>query len=327
MKESNRTFNSTKNALFAIICQSLTILLSFVTRSVLIHTLSQTYIGLNGIFANIIDFLNLAELGIGNILLFNLYKPLANNDEKRVVQILNLFKKIYTIIALVILGLGILIIPILPYILNGVSFTLEVLIIYLLFLINTVCSYIYNYKMFLLTADQKNHIVSIVTIFVIIIKEIFQITVLLLFKNFYLYLIVLIITTILKNIILSIITDKKYDLKIKVEELAKSEKKAIYSDFKDIFFYKVASVIIYGTDNLLMSILIKGGTIIVGIYSNYLLITNSLKNVITAFFQGMIGSVGNLNVKSDNDKKYLVYRTLILWHISFMEFVAFVYLC
>ena len=184
MTESNRTINSTKNIIFAISCQVITLLLSFVNRSFFIKNLSATYLGLNGVFSNVIYFLSLAELGVGNVLLYNLYKPLKDNDQKKVVQVLNLFKKMYTFIALLILIIGILIIPLLPYILNGVKFSLSVVIIYLLFLINTVVSYIFNYKMFLLTADQKDNIVSKVSIITILVKEISQILALIFFKNF-----------------------------------------------------------------------------------------------------------------------------------------------
>ncbi len=310
MKENNRTINSTKNVIFALGCQFVTLLLSFVNRSFFIKNLSATYLGLNGVFSNVIYFLSLAELGIGNVLLYNLYKPLKDNDNKKIVQILNLFKKLYTIIAIVILVLGILVIPLLPYILNGIKFSLSILIIYLLFLTNTVASYLFTYKMFLLTADQKDRIVSQVTMFTVIIKEIIQILILILFKNFYLYLIVLIITTLMKNIILSIIVSKKYDLKLKVDALPVKEKKRIFLDFRDIFFYKFSNIVLYGTDNLLMSMLLNNGTIIVGIYSNYLLITNSLKNVITPIFQAMTGSIGNLNASDDIEKKYTVFKSL-----------------
>lgn len=317
MKKDSRTFKSTKNAVYAIICQAITLILSFITRALFIDYLSSTYLGLNGVFSNIISFLCLAELGVGNVLLYNLYGPIRNKDHKKVFQVLNLFKKYYKIISIIILTLGLLAIPIIPFILTGVKFSIEILVIYLLFLCNTVCSYLYAYKMAILTADQKNYIVSGVTVFTTILKEGLQIIVLIIFKNYYLFLIITIVTTILKNILLNIQSNKilsNYKIK-EVEEMDKESKKKIFSDFKDIFMYKVANVAIYSTDNILISSLLSRGTVLVGIYSNYLLITEALNKLISAAFQAFTGSIGNLNSGKNTEKKYDIFNSL-----SFMAY-------
>jgi len=311
MENESRTYNSSRNAFFAIICQVITLFLSFISRAIFIKYLSSTYLGLNGVFSNVISFLCLAELGVGNVLLYNLYKPLKENDDKKIRQILNLFKKYYIGIASIILILGILFIPFIPFILNGVDFSFSIIIIYLLFLINTVCSYLYAYKISLLTAAQKNYIVSKTTILVTIFKEGFQILVLLLTKNYYLFLAVTILSTITKNIVLSKKCDKLFaNINIPTEPLTLNEQKKIKSDFKDIFLYKIANVALYSTDNILTSSLLKGGTILVGIYSNYLLITDSLNKLIGAMFQAFTASIGNLNSGNDNEKKYFVFKSL-----------------
>lgn len=311
MKDESRTLKSSKNAFFAMICQCITLVLSFITRSLFIKYLSNEYLGLNGVFSNIISFLCLAELGVGNVLLYNLYKPLKDNDETKIIQTLALFKKLYTIIASFILVLGLFFIPILPFIINGISFNFKLVLIYLLFLANTIGSYLYAYKIFLLTADQKNYIVSKTTIFITILKEGIQIIILIVFQNYYLFLMTTIVTTILKNIVLSYQTDQLFPyLNKKVKELEKETKKSIFSDFKDIFLYKIANVALYSTDNILISSLLNKGTLLVGIYSNYLLITDALNKLIGSVFQAFTASIGNLNTSNESEKKYMVFRSL-----------------
>ena len=111
-------FSRTKNSVINIITgaggQTFTLFLRFVTRTVFIHTLGKEYLGIDGLFSNILTMLTLTELGFDTALNFKLYKPLAERDDKRVRIILVFYRQIYSIIGVVIFALGILVIPLLP---------------------------------------------------------------------------------------------------------------------------------------------------------------------------------------------------------------------
>ncbi|HFQ0348369.1 TPA: transporter, partial [Enterococcus faecium] len=82
--------------------------------SFFIYFLGAKYLGLNGLFTNILSFLSLAELGIGSSIIYSLYKPLAQKDESKVKALMNLYKKTYEFIGIFIGIVGVLIIPLLP---------------------------------------------------------------------------------------------------------------------------------------------------------------------------------------------------------------------
>ena len=94
----------------------LAIILQFVVRTVFIHTLGKSYLGINGLFSNILQMLSLAELGVGSAILFKLYEPLSKNDKKRIKILLKFYKRVYQIIGIVITVLGLSLIPFLRYI-------------------------------------------------------------------------------------------------------------------------------------------------------------------------------------------------------------------
>ena len=148
---NSRTLNVTKNVIIAISCQSINLVLSFVSRSYFVSFLGAKYLGLNGLFVNILTILSFAELGIGNAIIFSLYKPIAMNDRKKISALMNFYKTTYRFIAILVFIGGLCIIPFLNYIINDNSFTWnEIIIVYFLFLLNTVSSYVFTYKKFVL---------------------------------------------------------------------------------------------------------------------------------------------------------------------------------
>lgn len=164
MKNQSRTKNVTINSLVSLLCQVLNLFLNFLTRTVFIKILGAEYLGVNGLFTNILTILSFAELGIGNAIVFNLYKPLAQNDKKKISSLMLLYKKAYTIIGLFVLGAGVLVTPFLDVIIKTKpNISENISLLYILFLLNTVVSYFFVYKKNIIIADQKNYITLIVT--------------------------------------------------------------------------------------------------------------------------------------------------------------------
>lgn len=151
-----RTINSFKNIITGIGGNIITTLLQFVSRTVFISMLGKEYLGIQGLFTNILSVLSIAELGIGVAIVFSLYKPLADKDIKKAAATTNFLRKAYFLIGLIIAGLGMLLIPFLPYIIKGTTNLVNINIIYILYLLQTVSSYwFFAYKGLLLQADQK----------------------------------------------------------------------------------------------------------------------------------------------------------------------------
>lgn len=311
MNEQSRSRNSIKNLFFGIGGQILTLLLSFISRTIFINLLGADYLGVNGLYSNILIVLSLAELGIGNVLIYSLYKPIQENDKDSIKALLDYFKKMYRIIALVILVLGISIIPFLSIIIKSDLVYEDLILYYVLFLLNSVSSYFVVYKTILINADQKIYIIKIVQTIFTFIKEVGQITILLLTKSYVAYLLVLIATTILNNIVLSIKADKMYPF---IKEKGVFVKKINIGDLNQIiksaFLYKIGVVIMNNTDNIIISVLI--GTVYVGFYSNYSLLIASVTIFINIVIQAIFSSIGNFNADGNRDKSYRMFNILLL---------------
>ena len=188
-----RTKNSIKNVIAAMLSNIITIVIGLIAQAVFIKILGIEYLGLNGLFTNIISMLGIVELGLGNAIIFNLYKPLALNDTETIKSLMKFYKKSYILIASVVLIIGLVIIPFLPLLIEKVTVNINIVGIYLLFLIDIVCSYLLSYKRSIFYADQKNYYVSIIHIGYTILLNLSQLVILFFTKNYYLYLAIKII--------------------------------------------------------------------------------------------------------------------------------------
>ena len=188
MNSSSRLSSTLKNLIVSLGSQIITLILLFISRTIFIRILGAEYLGINSLFTNILTVLSLAELGIGNVMIYSLYKPLVDKDESRIRALLNYYRKIYQYIALFIFIFGVGSIPLLKSIVNtNISHT-EIILYYLLYLLNTVFTYLIMYKSTLINADQKIYILKVIATIVTFLKEIAQILVLLYSKDFLLYL-------------------------------------------------------------------------------------------------------------------------------------------
>lgn len=306
----SRTKKTTYNFISSVLAQFLTIVLSFVSRSVFIYCLDARFLGVNGLFTNIISLLSLAELGVGTALIYSMYEPLAYNDQKKLAALTQFYKKLYTIIGISILVIGLLLFPFLDFFINLDVGIPNVKYYYLLFLMQSVCSYFMVYKTSIMTADQKSYILTRNLMVINSIATITQIIVLLVWHNYTIYLLIIVLFNIIGNYYNSKVAERKYPYINDKVSLDYSEKKNIWGNIKSMFLYKLGGVILNNTDNILISKIV--GTIEVGIYSNYYLILSKIGNVTSLVFTSVQASLGNLNVDADEDKKKFVFDTLSL---------------
>ena len=307
MKES-RTKNTMRNVKTGAIVQLINKLMAFLVRTVFIKCLNSEYLGVNGLFSNVLTILSFAELGIGTAIIFNMYKPVADEDKEKLKSLMQLYKKAYNLIGVIVFVLGLCVVPFMNYIVKDApNISENLILIYILFLFNTSVSYFFTYKKSIISAHQKQSIINNIDSFFYLLKSIIEIIFLFVTKNFIVYLVIQILGTILENIILSIKADKMYPyLKEKdIKPLNKDESKGIFDNVKSLIIYKFGGVIMNGTDNILISMLVNVGT--VGLCSNYTMVIQAIKSVISSALNGVTASVGNLNAVGDAKQKERVF--------------------
>lgn len=309
-EEKSRTEYSAKNTTVAMLARIIAILLGFVTRVVFTHTLSEDYVGVNGLFTDILNVLALSELGVGTAITYALYKPIAEKDIEKQKSLMHIYKQFYRIVAGIVLAVGLFIIPFMDILIKNQPKVDYLIVIYLMYLANSVVSYLLIYKRTLIDAHQLSYIGVLYQTVFLVIQNIIQIAVLLLTRNFILFLSILIGCTLLNNICISRKADKLYPfLKDKeVKSLDKREKQGIYKNIRAMLMHKIGNVIVNNTDNLLLSSLV--GIVSAGMYSNYYLVIGSVRQVLNQAFQGITASVGNLGVEEGRDRIKRIFESV-----------------
>ena len=309
-----RIKNSMRNMITSISSNIVTIIIGLLAQAIFIKIMGIEYLGLNGLFTNIISMLGIVELGIGSAIIYNLYKPIAINDVETIKSLMNFYKKSYNIIGIVVLTIGLIIIPFLPLIIEDVTVKINVPLIYILFLLDIVFSYFLSYKRSILYASQKNYLINLIHIGYTILLNIGQLLMLFYTKNYYLYLIVKIIVRIIENLIITYIVNKEYSyLKEDAKKLDPTIEKDIIKKVKALFFHKIGGFVVLGTDNIIISKFL--GLVSVGLYSNYYMIINAVQTLFSQALVALTPSVGNLLVKENKNKTFEVFKK-----IRFMNF-------
>lgn len=311
-----RTYVSFKNSIVALIAQVTSIILSFVTRTFFIKYLSMEYLGINALFTDILTMLSFAELGIGTSIVYLMYKPLSEKDEYKIAALMNLYSKIYKYVGTFIAICGLMILPFLGKLIKDDYSISGIGSIYILYLINSVISYFFTYKRSIIIADQYGYIDKFNTIIFSLAQNIIQILVLIFTKNFYLYLSVQIMCTLLSNIFISVKANKMYPYLYKYR-YAKVDKDTTNTLIKNVLAMvssKLGSVIVSGTDALLISSF--SGIKSVALYSNYKLLSNTVKSIIIQIIEPITATVGNLNVTESKEYSYKIFK-----RIYFINFI------
>lgn len=309
----SRTRNSLLSLFTGIGGQILNEALRFITRTVFIYTLGKMFLGINGLFSEIMAMLSLTNLGVGTAIIYRLYKPIAENDGHHVRVLLKFYKRAYQIIGVAILILGLCLLPFLQVLIKDYdrlgSIGLNAEVVYLLFLGQSVVSYFFfAYRNCVFSADQKQYIINAVNIITSIVTAVVQIAVLYLWQDFIIYLLVGIIDGLLKNIVIAVMAYQQYPIYFQKESdsLPKTEIKLMLKDCGALLVYKISVVVNKSTGNLILSTFI--GLAIVGLYSNYVMIYASATMLIGQILSAIKGSLGNLFATSTTENKYFFFE-------------------
>lgn len=305
MNKLTRTKAATINSTVASFAQLIQLIMQFVSRSVFINILGSEFLGLNGLFLNLLGYLNFAELGLGAAITFSLFDPLVNDDKPQIAAIMNLFKKWYRYIALFVLISGLILTPFVPHLINGGVEYLDVnvYLAFLLALSNTVLSYLLTYKRTLLLADQKGYINTLNTVGYNVAGQLLQIATLYIFKDFYLFLIIQAVVMLMSNYHVSRVVDRLYPYLQEYRQEKVNNKVIGYmkKNISGMLSAKMGGIIVNGTDNLLLSYYI--GLTSVAMYANYTMIITGLTQVMSQLVSAVTSSIGNLGASKESPKK------------------------
>ena len=305
-----------------------TILLGFVGRTVFIHYLGPAYLGISGLFSNILSMLSLSELGFSTAITFHLYKVLAEDDREAITGIMNFYKGFYRIVAAFIAVVGCALIPFLPYVISESKFSIEYIsLVYVISLFKIVVSYFFSYNFTLIIADQKNYLITKIDIVMHIVMSCVNIISLILFKNFIVYLLGEILLVFVSNLLKSVKVWKLYPYLKAKNKITKEKTKEILLDVKNIFAGKIATVVVTSTDNILISSMISITT--VGYYSNYSMIIGYIQTFLSQITTALHAGLGNMLATESKEYSYKILKksTLLLHFItSFCSICLFVLL-
>lgn len=318
--KNERTKNATRNIVWGLMNKFVAIILPFISRTVMIYAMGALYLGINGLFTSVLQVLNVSELGISSAICFSMYKPIAEGNDEEVCALLNFYKRCYQIIGFVVLGVGLLLLPFLKNLISGeVPVDINIYILYLIQLVATVVSYqLFSYKATLLNALQRNDILSKVSTLIIGTQVIVQMLVLIIFKNYYLYLLVLVVCNIIKNITVHKISKELYPQYFCQGNISKQQFALIRQKVGGMIFQKIGGVVLSSVDTIVISAFL--GLKILAIYQNYYYIITALFGILAVIMTSLIATVGN-SIQTDTvEKNYkdfnklnFLYTWIIIW--------------
>ena len=302
---SVRTHKVYVNSVVTLVTQIAQIILGFFVRKVFIRYLGVEYLGYNSVFVNILQMLNLADLGIGVAITSYLYKPLAESDNARITAIMGIYKKLYSILGVVVLAVGLVVSIFMNVLIPDATCGIWYLrILFYINLVGTVSTYFLAYKRTLLIADQKSYLTNVADTIVYFVISFLQLLSLVFKPSYIVYLSLNIAKNIISNIAVSITVNKdyKYINQKPDRELVKEYKPQIVQYVKDVFVSRIGAVVFYSTDNVILSVL--KGSLLTGYLSNYTLITGQLNTVVTQMLSSVQATFGNfINTTEDKNQR------------------------
>ena len=315
--QESRTNNVLKTSFVGTTCNLINIILGFAYRTIFIKILSSNYLGINGLFSNILQILSFADLGIGTVIVYRFYEPISKNDVQKVGQLMNFFKKVYLWIAIFILAAGLCLLPFLNFFIKDsgeIPQDINLQIIYLLFLAQTLSSYLFVYKQTILSADQRQYIASLIQTLFTFCKYILQVLILVITQKYIWTLASSIVLNVVLNVVFSEWVSYKYKEVFCVKAtISNEEKRKIFQDTQATLCHKIGGTVLGSTDNIILSKYV--GIIATGMYSNYSMILSSLSGILNQVFGSFTSSLGNAHVEQNKEQKYISYKRLLFGNL------------
>ena len=316
-----RSQNSFYNVITGIGANLLLVTMNFVTRTLFVRFLGTSYLGIEGLFTNILSVLSLADLGIGYAISFKLYKPIEENDRQRIRVLLKLFRNAYLVIGAAVMAAGLCLIPLLPYLVRDydrfAQLGLSAPLIFSLYLFGTAGTYwAFAYKTSFVHANQKSYVLTVAGYVISIVSSALQIVALVVFRSFLLYSVIHVCFQIAPGLVGGIICDRRYPIVREKtnERISREEMREFFRDCSSLLLYKVHNVLINASDNIVLSAIY--GLETVGLYANYLVVKNALRNLLDSVLTAVQASLGSIYSTGNLDWSRLMFRVvhfLTIW--------------
>ena len=315
-----RTKNATRNIVIGFILRLYQLIVPFFMRTAMIYLMGVQYLGLNSLFASVLQVLNLAELGVGSAMVYSMYAPIADDDETTICALMKLYRTYYRVIGLIIAVVGGAITPFIPKLISGeVPDGVNIYVLYLLNLGATVLSYwLFAYKNSILQAHQRTDVANAVLLFTNTVQYALQLIVLFVFKNYYYYVIVILFTQVLTNVITALFANKLYPKYKPIRQTDKNSVKQINRKIKDLFTSKIGAIIYDSADTIIISAFL--GLTVLAIYQNYFYIVTSIAAFINIIFSACTAGIGNsivVETKEKNFQDFNKFTLIICWIAGF----------
>jgi len=316
---SNRNVNSARNGIFGLLNKLILMVFPFVIRTIMIKTLGTEYLGLSSLFTSILNILSLTELGFGSAMVFYLYKPISENDNPTICAFLNLYRKIYYVIGIIILILGLISMAFLKNLISGTyPSDINIYIIFLIYLFSTVSSYFFfGYRKALLKGYQRSDVISNVSSIVHLVYYIVQIIFLIIFRNYYLFIIWLPLSTIIENVLVYFRSRKLYKDISCFGFIEKDIKSSIFKRTGALFGHKLGAVLIGSFDNIVISAFL--GLTTLAIFNNYYYVIIALNGFIDILASAVLYSIGNFIVNKEKEDIYKLFLNLTFINITLVS--------
>ncbi len=313
--------NAFMNMTFAALSKGIGIIGSFTIRTIIIYKLGNEYVGLNSLFTSLLNVLNLAELGFGSAMTFSMYKPVNEGDYAKISALLNFHKLVYRIIGGAVLLIGLLLTPFINNLIEGTyPADINIYILFIIYLLNTVASYtLFTYKSSILVANCRNDILYALQGATQLVMYIIQITVLLLTANYYFYIVFLPLFTIINNVLIYIVTKKRYPEFVDAGKLDTAERQHIFGQIKALLVHRLAGVLITSLDNIVISTIL--GLNALALFSNYFYIVNAINGLVEIIIASIVSTIGSQLLNKTEEQSYeLFYSMSYVSNIMFGTF-------
>lgn len=307
----DRTAHVVKNFKFTVAGELMLAVLKFVSRRAFVLLLGKEYLGLNGLFTDILSVLALAELGLGVSITYSLYRPAARGDEELIRSLIRLCRRAYQCVGLAILLAGLSLTPFLSFFVKEMPENIpHIPLIYILNVVNVSVSYLFSYRATLLFVYQKKYIESVIRALTGLLFTVAQIGVLFLTGNYLYYLYLAIAATLTQNLAISTETDRlcPWLRKKGVRPLPDEMKREIRRNVSAMLLNRAGAVAVFGTDNILISKFV--GVVTAGLYSNYMMIRGFLNTILNTLFGAITPALGHLNATESVENRRRAFRNL-----------------
>lgn len=317
--------NTRRNAVAACINRAINALFPFLNRTLFLWLLGPAYLGLNGLFTSILGMLSLAELGFGTAVICSMYKPVAEDDRELLCAYLNFFRVVYRWIGILIFVAGLCLMPFLRQIVHGdVPPDISLHILFLLFLLNTCSSYIlFAGRSAVLFAYNRQDVVTNVRTIVAIVRYVALFLILLLTRNYYLFVVATVIFTILQNYLVVREARRLFPHIVPRGRISTWRRRRVMDDVRSVFMHKVGSAVTYSFDNIIISMFL--GLVAVAAYGNYYYVCTTIAGLPWAIYNSMTDGFGNkihTESKEENFRLFMranrLVRIIVIWCAAMM---------